>query len=363
METVDVRGRFVWHELLTRDIPAAKKFYGSLAGWKTLPWPLDPDYIVCHADFGPVAGMQAIAADMPAEMPAHWLQYIGTRDVDATADEAVRAGGSIVKPPGTLSGAGRYAVLKDPQGAVFAVLDPEKAHPEVARPPLGAFTWHELATSDNEAAFAFYSRLFGWNAMQRMDMGPNGVYLIFGGNGVQRGGIFIKSADSPAPPSWLPYAHVPNIDEGFAWALGEGAQQLIAPMEVPGGSRVAGIVDPTGAAFAIHSPAPDVAESTPVESRPRVKSSAKKGTRPKAKAKAKAKAKTPVKTKAKAKRKSAPARKPSRRKPVPRKAAKKVARKTARKAARKSAKSVRRVQRGIATARKKKSRNTARRKK
>ena len=81
-------------------------------------------------------------------------------------------------------------------------------------PPLGTFSWHELATSDNEAAFAFYSGLFGWDAMQRMDMGPVGIYLIFGSNGVQRGGMYIKPPENPGPPNWLPYVHVPNADEG-----------------------------------------------------------------------------------------------------------------------------------------------------
>ena len=77
------------------------------------------------------AGIFAITADFPAEMPAHWVQYIGTRDVDGTAAAAVRAGGSIVKAPEVIKGAGRYAVLKDPQGAVFAILDPENCEPEI----------------------------------------------------------------------------------------------------------------------------------------------------------------------------------------------------------------------------------------
>src|SRR6185436_14791489 len=173
MEAVDVRGRFVWHELMTRDVPAAKTFYSKLTGWKTIPWPLDPTYTVCHADTGPVAGIMQIPAELPADFPPHWVQYIGTRDVDGIADAAVRAGGSLVKAPADMQGAGRYAVLKDPQGAAFAIIDPENARPEAeGPPPLGHFSWHELATSDNEAAFAFYSSLFGWEAIRRMDMGP-----------------------------------------------------------------------------------------------------------------------------------------------------------------------------------------------
>jgi predicted enzyme related to lactoylglutathione lyase len=308
MEAVDVRGRFVWHELMTRDVPGAKKFYSKLMGWKLQPWPLDPAYTVCHADSRPVAGIMQISPDMPAEAQSNWLQYIGTRDVDGTADAAVRAGGSIVKPPGEIPGAGRYAVLKDPQGAVFAIIDPEKADPDVTGvPPLGTFTWHELATSDNEAAFAFYSGLFGWDALKRMDMGPTGVYLIFGSNGVQRGGMYIKPAGWAAPFNWMPYAHVRNVDASCAPAESAGATILNAPMDVPGGSRIASLTDPVGAPFAIHSfPAPAEAAAAPPakpKAKPKSKTKMKVKAKAKAKTKTKAKVKAKVKTKAKAKAK------------------------------------------------------------
>ena len=287
MEAVDVRGRFVWHQLMTRDVPGARKFYSKLVGWKTMPWPLDPTYTVCHADAGPVAGIMGIPADMPADIPSHWLQYIGTRDVDGTADAAVRAGGSVMKAPSDMQGAGRYAVLKDPQGAVFAIIDPENARPEVAGPPaLGTFSWHELGTTDNEAAFAFYSALFGWDAMQRMDMGPGGVYLIFGQRGVQRGGIYIKPVAWQAPPNWLPYASVASADKGFAQATASGATEFVAPMDVPGGGRIATITDPSGANFAFHSmaavAAPKAATPASAAVKPRPKAKAKPKAKPKA---------------------------------------------------------------------------------
>ena len=147
-----------------------------------------------------------------------------------------------------------------------------------------------IQSSDNEAAFAFYSGLFGWDAIQRMDMGPLGVYLIFGENGVQRGGIYIKPAENPGPPSWLPYVHVPNADEGYAVALSKGAKGTVPPMDVPNGGRIANVIDPAGASFAVHS----------MGAVPKAKPAAKAKAEPKAKAKPKAKA-TP--------KKAAPARK------------------------------------------------------
>ncbi|HET7809522.1 MAG TPA: VOC family protein [Steroidobacteraceae bacterium] len=337
MEAVDVRGRFVWHELMTRDVPAAKTFYSRLTGWKTIPWPLDPAYTVCHADSGPVAGIMQIPADLPAEFPAHWVQYIGTRDVDGIADAAVRAGGSLVKAPADMAGAGRYAVLKDPQGAAFAIIDPENARPESEGPPaLGNFSWHELATSDNEAAFAFYSGLFGWDAIRRMDMGPTGVYLIFGQNGKERGGMYIKPTDQPGPPCWLPYVRVPSADKGFASATASGAQQLIAPMEVPGGSRIAAFTDPTGAAVAVHSIAAETAPARAARPKPATKPAAKPPAKKKVVKKAAKKvARKPVKKVAKkaagkvakkSAKRSALKRKTSKKRPMKKGAAKKGAR-------------------------------------
>jgi predicted enzyme related to lactoylglutathione lyase len=319
METVDVRGKFVWHQLMTRDVPGAKRFYSRLTGWKMQAWPPDPNYTVCVSDVGPTAGIMAIPADMPADVPAHWLQYIGTRDVDGAADAAVRAGGSVMKAPGDMQGAGRYAILKDPQGAMFAILEPENARPEIAGvPPHGTFSWHELATSDNEAAFAFYSALFGWDAITRMDMGAIGTYLIFGWNGEQRGGMYISPPGTPMPPSWLPYVRVPDADAGFAQATSSGAREMMGPMDVPGGGRIAAFMDPGNAAFALHSTpgsgATNAAATAPaskqeVKASPKPASKSKTTMKAKPKAKPKPKAKAKPKTKAKSAAKKKPARK------------------------------------------------------
>jgi uncharacterized protein len=319
MEAVDVRGRFVWHELMTRDVAGAKKFYTKLTGWKAQPWPLDPAYTVCQSGAGPTAGIFAIPPEMPADVPAHWVGYIGTRDVDGTAAAAVRAGGSIIKGPEDMKGAGRYAVLKDPQGAVFAILDPENARAEnMGHPELGTFSWHELATTDNEAAFSFYSSLFGWDAMARMDMGPLGTYLIFGWNGQQRGGIYNKPPDMPAPPNWLNYAQHANADEAAKTAEAGGAKIMNGPMDVPGGSRIVAFMDPTGAAFAIvTTPNPAAAAAKPAvkakpakAAKPAKKAAKKKAAKPKKKAAKKvARKKVAKKVARKAKKKSAPKKK------------------------------------------------------
>ena len=73
--------------------------------------------------------------------------------------------------------------------------------------PVGGIAWHELATSDMPASFSFYQQLFGWHVLTDMDMGPLGIYRLFGAEGSDRqlGGMYTKPADPPRPSAWLPY--------------------------------------------------------------------------------------------------------------------------------------------------------------
>src|SRR5262249_56590548 len=107
---------------------------------------------------------------------------------------------------------GRFSVLADPQGGVFAAftrLPSSTSRPE-GPPQVGDISWHELATTDHAAAFRFYSTLFGWEKDEAMDMGPMGIYQIYKRKGQQLGGIYNKPAGMPFPPPWLLYPRVPD---------------------------------------------------------------------------------------------------------------------------------------------------------
>src|SRR5205814_9209058 len=109
---------------------------------------------------------------------------IGTPNADETARVAASLGGRIQKAPWTIDDGGRIAILSDPQGAIFAIYANPKA---TEAPPThvapGHASWHELATTDRNAAFAFYKQLFGWHIVNDMDMGALGVYRLFGPEG------------------------------------------------------------------------------------------------------------------------------------------------------------------------------------
>ena len=115
--------------------------------------------------------------------PPNWSGYIAVDDVDATVEKAKGLGATIHMPPTDIPEVGRFAVVGDPQGAVFMPFRPlPPPTPPVAPPPgsPGTVGWHELYASDWEKAFAFYSDMFGWKKDQAMDMGPElGTYQLF----------------------------------------------------------------------------------------------------------------------------------------------------------------------------------------
>jgi predicted enzyme related to lactoylglutathione lyase len=244
-----VRGRFVWHELMTPDTSGAHAFYGKVVGWKTQPWEHDPSYQMFAAGGNPLGGSVAQATGAP-----QWLHYVGTPDIDATVQQAKSRGGSVTKEITAMPSGGKYAVLADPQGAAFGVYYHPMDVGKEAAAKRGEFSWHELATSDWRAAIDFYSAVFGWEKMAEHDMGEGmGKYVLFGSNGVQRGGMFNKTAEMPGGPGWLGYVRVKDVNDAVKRVKGARGTLVNGPMEVPGGDWIATGMDPQGAMFSVHS--------------------------------------------------------------------------------------------------------------
>lgn len=245
------RGRFVWFDLMTTDPAVAPAFYTQVTGWGTSEWP-GTDYTMWTSEGAPLGGVMKLSSD--ASGPPHWLGYISTPDVDATVRQAVDLGARALVPPADIPTVGRYAVLTDPHGAVFAAFTPEgPAAGHEGEAQLREFSWHELATHDYPAAFRFYERLFGWEKTTAMDMGEAGVYQMYGRNGVVLGGMFNASPKMPGPPGWLHYVLVDDVNRAVDAVKAGGGQVLMGPVEVPNGEWIAQCVDPQGANFAVHA--------------------------------------------------------------------------------------------------------------
>ena len=296
-----MHGQFVWYELMSANAPAARAFYPAVAGWATEDWP-HSQYTMWTSGGIPLGGVVQLRPDQLQQgMRSAWMPYIEAGDVDETARKAAQIGGRVLFGPHDIQGTGRFAVLADPQGAVFAIyhsLSPSEGFD--GDPIPGRFGWHELTTTDHRAALEFYRRLFGWESTGSFTMDV-GEYQMYGSRGKSYGGMFTRTPEMPKIPFWLCYIAVPDLYKAISSAKHLGGKVLNGPMEVPDGSWIAVLSDPQGAMFALLRPAPEGSEPTRRASRSakKTKATKKKAARP---------AKKPVKKK--------PARKTARKKPA-----------------------------------------------
>ncbi len=115
-------GTFYWNELWTSDPDAAVRFYQALAGYGHEPMDMGPHgtyHVLNHGEV-PLAGI----TKAPADAPTRWLPYVAVDDCDATADRAKRNGATVLAAPADIPTIGRFAILKDPTGAAFAIIKP-----------------------------------------------------------------------------------------------------------------------------------------------------------------------------------------------------------------------------------------------
>jgi uncharacterized protein len=253
-----LHGRPCWYELSTSEgnLDAAEAYYAKVLGWTFRDAGMEGfDYHLASAGGDLVAGL--MAARPADESTPHWLVYFAVDDADSAVADVAAAGGSTRKGPADIPGTGRFAVLADPQGATFGVLQPEpmpdgSAGHAFDQMKAGHGNWHELMSADPGAGFAFYANLFGWEKSDAMDMGPIGTYQIFAHDGAQIGGM-MGLGNAPSP-RWVPYFGANGIDAAIERITAGGGKIAHGPMEVPGGAFVAVAQDPQGAWFAVVGP-------------------------------------------------------------------------------------------------------------
>jgi predicted enzyme related to lactoylglutathione lyase len=116
-------GALCWSELTTRDTKKAEAFYTALFGWT--PKHSAPAAVMEYTEFTvqgqPSIGMMAMPAHMPASVPSFWMPYFQVADCDGAAAKAGELGAKVMIGPQDIPSTGRFAIVQDPQGAVFAV--------------------------------------------------------------------------------------------------------------------------------------------------------------------------------------------------------------------------------------------------
>ncbi len=170
----------------------------------------------------------------------------GTRKPRAQARTPKPATAKKPRPAAKTALPKKTAARKPPTGAKAL------SRTSLSRPPAGKVVWHELYTTDVQAARAFYTALFGWT-VKDVPMGPGTYGLTFNGPrdvaGIMPG--------SPGQPSyWLGYIEVRDVDASVEAIEASGGRVFLPLMELPDVGRFAVAADPEGAMFAPISSAP-----------------------------------------------------------------------------------------------------------
>ncbi|MEU4211782.1 VOC family protein [Streptomyces sp. NPDC026206] len=249
-----------WLDLGTPDIDAAVSFYRGIFGWEfESAGPDAGGYGFFRVDGRTVGAVGPLTEEGAGSA---WTVYFRTTDADATAKAVEQAGGAVRFGPFDVFSAGRMAGFTDPAGARFAVWQPGDVQGlDLVNAP-GSVSWIELYTTDATAAKDFYRTVFSWETRD-MPMGEELVYTVAGpaGGGVEsmHGGIMQLPAENLAAGSgseWHPYFEVVDCDATVAAAAERGATLIIPAVDAPGIGRLAMLLDPFGAPFAVITSAP-----------------------------------------------------------------------------------------------------------
>ena len=116
-------GALCWTELTTSDTKAAEAFYTALLGWvpKHSPAGSPMEYTEFSVAGTPSIGMMPKPPQMPAHIPSYWMPYFQVANCDSSTAKAKELGGNVMVGPQDIPNTGRFTIISDPQGAVFAV--------------------------------------------------------------------------------------------------------------------------------------------------------------------------------------------------------------------------------------------------
>jgi len=241
-------GRFVWHDLLTKDVGAAKRFYGGLFGWRFEDTKRgERPYVLARSGSTVVAGMVDVSAN--AATGPQWLSYMSVADVDRSVAQARTDGGQVLVEARNFPNA-RAAVIADPQGAPLGLAQVRQRIPEAADPLPGHFFWDEYLARDAGKALDFYKRLGGYeSAISDSRLGSE--YHILRSTRARAGLFQLPATATGVEPNWLPYVLAPDPAALAARVESLGGRVLLPAAPERRNNSLVVIADPGGAPLAL----------------------------------------------------------------------------------------------------------------
>lgn len=243
-------GKVIWHDLVSEDPAAAKRFYGQLFGWTFTPLPGGKYSLIMHRGTA-IGGLVDAGLFKQKQNVSQWVVVLSVGDVASAVAKVKQSGGTVLGGPTDMGDRGTLAVVKDPQGATVALLQTRDGDPVDREAANGEFMWHELWTSQPAKATEFYQQVASYTAGQHA-MADGGNYKYLQAQGHPRAAIIAN----PMPgldPTWVAYVKVADTDAITAQVEQLGGKILLPSQTNKVGGELAIIADPSGAGLVIQT--------------------------------------------------------------------------------------------------------------
>lgn len=240
-------GQPCWADHGAPDADASRAFYAAVMDWQPTAG---------HPDFGgygtAMSGDDAVAGMGPCmgEAPPWWTLYFATDDSVATAAAITANGGTVFVPPHPVGDFGTLTIAQDVTGAVFGLWEAGTTAGFDATGRAGAWAWCDLRTPEPDTAREFYGAVFGWEFAAVPMAGDEYTTFTPRGGSAPAGGVGPMMGHDDAPPHWLNYFAVADVDASLAKAVELGGTSLAPAFDTPFG-RMAPMLDMAGVPLVI----------------------------------------------------------------------------------------------------------------
>jgi predicted enzyme related to lactoylglutathione lyase len=243
-------GKFVWADLVTDDLAAARTFYENLFGWSFREY--GGGYVIAANDERPLCGMfqRPRPEDQPQAKP-RWIGYISVANVKRAERAVTTAGGRVLAAPRQFPKRGEQALFADLEGALFGVIKSSSGDPEDFLAEPGDWIWMQLMSRDGRKAAEFYRGIADYEVIENQTENRLSDFVL-ASDGYARATVRTIPPDrAQIIPAWLPFIRVRSVNESVAKAVQLGGRVLLPPSADFRDGKVAVIADPTGAALGL----------------------------------------------------------------------------------------------------------------
>ena len=241
-------GKFVWVDLVTVDIAAARKFYRKMFGWsyRTLDGDGRP-YTLAYVNGQPIAGMIQRRDAQARTVTGRWVGFVSVADVAQASQYVAGNGGKVLIEARNLPERGEIALLADPDDVPIGVIASASGDRDDFLVETGEWIWALYQSPAAASAAAFYQDLAGYEVVPD-DRYFDAPHFLLVAQGYSRASLLEIPAENPRlQPGWLYFIRVDDVPKQVARAEKLGGRTLVAPREDLFQGHLAVIADPGGA--------------------------------------------------------------------------------------------------------------------